>query len=160
MRAANARRIAHLRNLMGEDGSGALLITELTDVQYLCGFSGSNAALLVLPDEVLLATDGRYRLQAQVEAPGTTLVVTRQLVADLLTAAYERGIRKVGFDPAAMSVATWRRICTETTDVALEPSEVDVSGLRAVKDDEELASVREACAISVRAGLVRVRDIK
>lgn len=157
MRAANARRIAHLRNLMGEDGSGALLITELTDVQYLCGFSGSNAALLVLPDEVLLATDGRYRLQAEVEAPGATLVVTRQLVADLLTAAYERGIRKVGFDPAAMSVATWRRICTETTDVALEPSEVDVSGLRAVKDDEELASVREACAISVRA-LARLMD--
>lgn len=157
MRPAHARRIARLRTLMATASARGLLVTDLTDVQYLCGFSGSNAALLVLEDEVLLATDGRYRLQAENEAPGTTLIVTRQLVAELLTAAGERGVRQVGFDAAAMSVASWRRITAEFSDVDLEPSDVDITGIRAVKDAEELASVREACAISVRA-LARLLD--
>jgi Xaa-Pro aminopeptidase len=149
--AATASRVSHLRELMAAAGAKALLITDLTDVRYLSGFSGSNGALLVLDDDVVLATDGRYRLQAEQEAPGTTLIITRLLVAELLRHAGSCGVTEIGFDASAMSVAAWQRITAEFPEVSLVASEVDVSGLRAVKDDRELASVREACAISVRA---------
>ncbi len=149
--SATTRRTERLRERMALADTRAMLITDLTDVRYLSGFSGSNGALLVLDDEVVLATDGRYRLQAAQEAPEATLIVTRQLVTELLRHTAHRGLPEVGFDPAAVSVATWQRITAESTDVSLVSSEVDVSGLRAVKDDDELAHVREACAISVRA---------
>ena len=50
----------------------AMLVSDLNNVRYLSGFTGSNAALLVFADDrpALLATDGRYRTQAARQAPG------------------------------------------------------------------------------------------
>jgi Xaa-Pro aminopeptidase len=146
-----SRRLDVLRERMAGAGERALLITNLPDVRYLCGFSGSNGALLVTEDDVLLATDGRYVVQAGEESPGVELVVTRRLVPDLLTAAAARGLARVGFDPQTMSVACWRGAAADAPGVALEPADVDISGLRQVKDDHELSALRQACAISTRA---------
>ena len=151
-----AARRDRLRELMAEAGCDALLVTDLCDVRYLCGFSGSNAALLVLTDGEVLATDGRYRVQAAREAPDVEVLITRKLACDLLGEARDRGLAQVGFDASGMSVAAWQRASSEVPEVVLEPVAVDVPGLRAVKDDEELDRIRQACAISTRAlsGLV------
>ena len=151
------RRRDLLRERMAAAGCEALLISDLTDVRFLCGFSGSNAALLVIAGSAVLATDGRYRVQAGHEAPDVDLIVTRRLIPDLLTAAGDRGLAVVGFDAATLPVGVWQRMGEEVPQVRLEPSEVDVAGLRAVKDDAELDLVRRACAMSVRA-LGRLTD--
>ena len=48
------------------DGAGcdALLVTHLTNIRYLTGFTGSAALLLVRPDGLTFVTDGRYEEQA------------------------------------------------------------------------------------------------
>ncbi|MEZ5157412.1 MAG: aminopeptidase P family N-terminal domain-containing protein [Candidatus Nanopelagicales bacterium] len=66
-----AARRDRLRERMAAGQCPALLITNLPDVRYLCGF-GPNAALLVLTDGQILATDGRYVVQAEHDAPGWT----------------------------------------------------------------------------------------
>lgn len=47
-----------------------MLVTDLVNVRYLSGFTGSAGALLVYADDrpALLATDGRYRTQAARQA--------------------------------------------------------------------------------------------
>lgn len=149
--APHPARRDRLRELMAATDCEALLVTGGPDVRYLSGFSGSNGALLILAETAILATDGRYRVQAGREAPDLELIVTRHLFTDLLTAAADRGLRQVGFDPARLSVAGWRQAGEEVPSIALEPAQVDVAGLRAVKDDEEIALLRQACAISVQA---------
>ena len=42
----------------------ALLVTHLTNIRYLTGFTGSAALLLVRPDDLTFVTDGRYEEQA------------------------------------------------------------------------------------------------
>jgi Xaa-Pro aminopeptidase len=155
--SVHPRRRDLLRERMASAGCEALLVTDLTDVRYLCGFSGSNAALLVTADTLVLATDGRYRVQAGQEAPDAELIVTRRLIPDVLTWAGERGFATVGFDAATVPVAAWRRAGEDVPEVELAPADVDISGLRAVKDDDELDLVRHACAMSVRA-LRRLTD--
>jgi Xaa-Pro aminopeptidase len=59
-----AGRLPRLRERLGEAGCDALLVTNLANVRYLTGFTGSAALLLVLPDELVLATDGRYQFQS------------------------------------------------------------------------------------------------
>ena len=56
-----------------------MLVTDLINVRYLSGFTGSNAALLVFADdrEAVLATDGRYRTQAAEQAPGLEVAIER-----------------------------------------------------------------------------------
>ena len=45
----------------------ALLVTNLTNVRWLTGFTGSNGWVAVLPDRLVLGTDGRYRDRAEAE---------------------------------------------------------------------------------------------
>ena len=56
-----AGRIPRLAARFAELGCDGLLVTNLTNVRYLTGFTGSAGLLLVLPDDALLVSDGRYR---------------------------------------------------------------------------------------------------
>ena len=58
------RRIGQLRRRMTRAGLPGLLVTHLPDVRYLCGFTGSSAALAVTRRAARLFTDGRYTAQA------------------------------------------------------------------------------------------------
>ncbi len=60
-----------------------MLVTDLVNVRYLSGFTGSNGALLVFADDrgAVLATDGRYRTQAAEQAPELEIAIERALRA-------------------------------------------------------------------------------
>ncbi len=70
----HSQRRDRLRARLEADGLDALLVTDLINVRYLSGFTGSNGALLVFADDrpPVLATDGRYRTQAAEQAPTST----------------------------------------------------------------------------------------
>jgi Xaa-Pro aminopeptidase len=57
------------------------LVTSLTHVRYLTGFSGSNAALILTDGAAILITDGRYVTQAEVEAPDVEIMLSRNVMA-------------------------------------------------------------------------------
>ncbi|MDP9072506.1 MAG: aminopeptidase P family N-terminal domain-containing protein, partial [Actinomycetota bacterium] len=59
-----AGRLARVRAATAGAGCDALLVTNLRNVRYLTGFTGSAGLLLVRADDVVLATDGRYRVQS------------------------------------------------------------------------------------------------
>ena len=65
-------------------GCDAVLVTNLLNVRYLTGFTGSNGALLVSADGAdLFGTDGRYTTQAGTQVPDVELLVDRATVAAL-----------------------------------------------------------------------------
>lgn len=122
-------------------GHDHLLVTDLKNVRYLTGFSGSNAALLVPADpdaEATLVTDGRYDTQVRQETagdPGIGVRITRDLVGELLEVAGEDAT--VAVEPG-MTVAQARAIG--------EPPVLDraVEDARLVKGADEIAALRAA----------------
>ena len=71
-----------------------MLVTDLINVRYLSGFTGSNAALLIFADDLppVLATDGRYRTQAAQQAPDLEVAIQRactELIFRLELAFYQ-----------------------------------------------------------------------
>jgi len=70
-----AGRIPRLAARFTELGCDGLLVTNLTNVRYLTGFTGSAGLLLVLPDDALLVSDGRYRDQALAEVAAAEVPV-------------------------------------------------------------------------------------
>jgi Xaa-Pro aminopeptidase len=76
-----------------------MLVTDLINVRYLSGFTGSNGALLVFADdrEAVLATDGRYRTQAAQQAPELEVVIERAVGRYLAGRAADDGVRRLGF---------------------------------------------------------------
>ncbi len=172
----HARRRALLRAAMLHTGIDVLLVTDLINVRYLTGFTGSNAALLVvgtddedggaqrLRDAELagaaddgdprtrFCTDGRYTTQAQQEVPDLPVLIDRPCDRALLRRAPD-GV--VGFEARAVSVADHGALQSTAAQagagIELAPTVDLVEGLRAVKDTGEIDLLRRACAIADRA---------
>ena len=140
-----------------------LLLTDPSDVRWLTGFSGSNgAALAIAGSAPQLATDGRYAEQAAVECPGVGVVVTRQLIEQLLMRLREHSVTNLGVDPVSMTLAQFRAIGAHPSMFGVRVTEVDspLAGLRKTKDSSEIASLREACRISTEALRVVLQEVR
>ena len=151
------RRIGLLRRRLSRAGLSALLVTHLPDVRYLSGFTGSSAALAVTRRSVRLFTDGRYAEQAaaEVKAAQVEIVSGAPAVAAVQWLAAQHGVEFAGFDPNRTTVAElgrWRdalparlrrRFLTELAVPLVE-------NLRVVKDEDELALMREAALMGCR----------
>jgi Xaa-Pro aminopeptidase len=147
-----ADRSARLRERFGEAGCDALLVTRLANIRYLTGFTGSAARVLVLPDELVFVTDGRYRDQAgdQLGAAGVDarIEVSGTEQQAILTRA-ATGVARLGLEAEDVTWAAQRRYATEGfRDAELVPTEGLVEALRLVKDEGEIARIEEAARIA------------
>ena len=129
----------------------SMLVTHLTHVRYLTGFSGSNAALILNKDlSARIATDGRYTTQIAEEVPDIDAVLGRQAAATLL--AEVSGPRRVGFEADYVSVAELERLrqaCQD--DVVLVPVSGVIEQIRLTKDPVELERLRDVAALASEA---------
>ncbi len=149
-------RVDRLRDRVGP--GSALLVSSLTNVRYLTGFTGSAGMLFVLPGSTVLVTDGRYEHQAeeQLEASGADVTVRiapaarqREVAASLVQAA---GIGALGLEAAHISWARQQALAADWfPGVELEPTVGLVEGLRAIKDEAEIARLEAAARIADQA---------
>jgi Xaa-Pro aminopeptidase len=144
---ATTGRAERLAELVAERELDSLLVTNLVNVRYLSGFSGTNGAcILRASGERLFLTDFRYRERAEQEVEGFELVRAGR---DILADAAERLAGRAGFDDAHVTVAQHRRLGELVAEeVELVPAGGLVERLRAVKDAAELGTIREAAALA------------
>jgi Xaa-Pro aminopeptidase len=137
-----------VERLQGRD-LDCLLVTDLVNVRYLTGFTGTNAACIVAPDERVFFTDFRYMEQAAEQVPDYDRVeYGRDMLGDL--AARLGG--RAGFDDEHLSVAAHRKVTEKSPDGGeLVPAGGLVEELRAVKDDSEVAAMRTAAELATAA---------
>ena len=132
----------------------ALLVTKPEHVRYLTGFTGSAGAVLLGPRRTLLITDGRYAVQAAREAAGAAVRILRrgETLADRVGREAARwGIRRLGFEPAALSVAAYRELRRRLGGVRLAGVRNGVDLLRRVKSAQEIRRISQAAARAERA---------
>ncbi len=159
-----AGRVDRVRRVLADAGCDSLLVTKLVNVRYLTGFTGSAGLLLVLADDLLLITDGRYEEQATEQLAHAGVDATLRIVLSAvgqyeLVAAATRGAR-LGVEAHAVSWALHRSMVdTYLPDVgALVSTEGLVEGLRIVKDAGEVARI-EAAATVASAALAAVSPL-
>lgn len=154
-----AGRADRVRDAAADAGCDALVVSDLTNVRYLTGFTGSAGVLVVLADTLVLITDGRYQEQAadQLAAVGVDadLVITRDTVPALASALV--GTDRVGLEADHVTWDAQRR-WAEALAVEPVPTLGLVLGLRAVKDEGEVARLEHAAAIADEA-LAEVREM-
>ncbi len=128
------------------------LVTKGVNVAYLTGVVSSNAAVLMTRDgDVVLATDSRYAEAAASTCPDVEVIVERD-VATTLAARAASTTARLALERHEVTLGTGDAIRAATNDsVELVDLEQAVEGLRALKDEDEVGLVAEACAISVHA---------
>ena len=135
--------------LLAERELDSLLVTELLNVRYLTGFTGTNGAAIVTPEERLFFTDFRYVEQARQQVPDFERVEASR---DMLDALAKRLRGRAGFDDEHLSVAAHRKLSEKLPDgVELVPAGGLVERLRAVKDEGEIAAMSAAAELATAA---------
>src|SRR5260370_40651720 len=98
----HAGRLLRLQALLPENKVDCLLIAHLPNIHYLCGFTGSAAALIVGDRGSVFFTDGRYRTQAREEVKGASIVIVRK--SPLVAAAEWLGAPRRNSAPASVGL--------------------------------------------------------
>lgn len=129
----------------------ALLIEEPHDLFYLTGCQLSAGSLLIAPERTTLFVDGRYE-QACRQKVG--LEVAKREEALLLDWLVEQSCQRLLFDSLKTSYSRYALLCEKIEERALPITMTPLAGpiapLRAVKDAEEIASLKAAARLCCR----------
>jgi Xaa-Pro aminopeptidase len=124
-----------------------LFVSDLVNVRYLTGFTGTNGACLVGRDERIFFTDFRYseRAEREVGEEWDRPEAERELLPQIVA----RMSGKVGFEDAKLSVRQLARLEAATgDDVDLVPAGDLVEQIRAVKEPEEIERIAAAAELA------------
>ncbi len=158
-----AGRLPKLRAAMAEAEYDALLVTNLTNVRYLTGFTGSAGVLLVTDTDLVLTTDGRYKFQSaeQLNAAGVEARIEIGNVSEQKdkVAAAAAGIGRIGLEAGDVTWARQRGFAADWfASAELIATDGVIEQLRRVKDVGELERMREAARVADDA-LANVRPL-
>jgi Xaa-Pro aminopeptidase len=143
-------RIARIRQALSDQSLDALLVSVQENRFYLSGFDGEDtqfdesAGVLIISDRhLVLATDSRFTLQAQTEAPGFDIVCYQKgLEAELAGIVNNLNICRLGFESVRLScknhAAYAAALAKNRPAVELVATENLVESLRQVKSEEEI----------------------
>lgn len=146
---------------MSRHGLPAMLVTHLPDVRWLCGFTGSNAALVALRTakgcKLHLFTDGRYTAQAAAEVQGARVrIAKKSALAEAVRFVARSPATRCGIDASTTTLQTLQTMRKALRDPEsgtarpasfLRPTHDIVAHLREVKDALELDSLRRAALL-------------
>ncbi|WP_019853672.1 aminopeptidase P family protein [Actinopolyspora mortivallis] len=160
MSETHVRRRDSLRTHLRGSEVDAILVTNLLNIRYLTGFTGSNAALLVHASDApgaergtVFCTDGRYRTQAAEQVPELPHLIDRASARGLVERAESQSdsYRRLGFESHHVTVDGRDVLAASAPSVELVRTPGLVEQQRLVKDEEEIDALRRACAAADRA---------
>jgi Xaa-Pro aminopeptidase len=148
-----AERAERVEAALADRGVDALLVTDLVNVRWLTGFTGSNAAALVGPRGArVFLTDFRYLSQSADQVGDAW---ERRIAPDLAKRLAEDlpgGLARLGFEDQHVSVRERDRLAGVFGDaVELVPCGGVVEDLRLRKDPAELDAIRAAARLADEA---------
>jgi Xaa-Pro aminopeptidase len=144
---ATDTRADQVADKLAERELDQLLVTNLINVRWLTGFTGTNGLALVARDFKLFVTDFRYVEQAQAQVSDSFEHARGK--ADLSEEAIKRMSGRVGYDDAHLSVRQFKKLRDAVPeDVELVPAGGLIEELRAVKDAREVEAIRAAAALA------------
>jgi Xaa-Pro aminopeptidase len=139
-------RSDRLEAALAERELDRMLVTDLTNVRYLTGFTGTNGACICGPGIRLFLTDFRYTERAATEVEGWEPLT---IEGDWLASIAERLEGRVGFEDDHLAVRSLRKLEAKLGEgVEVVPAGGAVEKLRRVKDAEELAAIESASKLA------------
>jgi len=140
----------------------AAVITGVSDVRYLSGFTGEDSWLVIaLDDRPALLTDSRFTEQARAEATLFRVVERKIALSEVAAKALRRWkAERTAFDPDQLTVRAHQALTKALGGAELRPVEQLVLALRQVKDAAEVNLIRRAIGIAERAFLELKAEIE
>jgi Xaa-Pro aminopeptidase len=138
-------RISRLLDLMKSKGMDNLLLTDMADIYYFTGFTGSTAYLFISAEKTVFFTDGRYAEQVKTElSKDIKTVIVKTYSVSLTELAKQTQSLTVSIK-CPLNLYSLFQSCTDTLHIDEEELP---SLMRSVKDDSELEQIQNAFKIA------------
>lgn len=148
------KRQKSIRQILSLNQLEAILFANLETIRYLCGFTGSDGALLVTQKETFFMTDSRYWTQADEEVKESRIIPYKKKLDGMSTLISDLKLKKVGLDGPSFPLSTYQSLVKKLdTGVELICLEEELKNLRASKDPQELSLIRAAIDLSTKSFL-------
>lgn len=154
MHDRHAQRLENLRATMREEEAEALLVVSETNVSYLTGFTGDASMLLLTSERSLIVTDGRFTEQLRRECPDVETHVRpvgQPMLVGVAEVVSKLGVKQLAFESARLTVADHETLREHASALDTKGIKGWVEALRVIKDDQEVAAIREAISVAERA---------
>ncbi|KXT78039.1 M24 family metallopeptidase [Streptococcus sp. DD13] len=152
MEAYLEKRLANFEAALEKSGVDGILVTNLTNIYYLTGFSGTNATIFISGKRRLFVTDSRYTLIAKGVVKGFDIVETREALKEIAQIIAPDGLSQIGFD-SEVTYSFYQQLTSSFPGYELRSLTNFVEELRVIKDQHEIETIRKACSISDKAFL-------
>ena len=137
------QRKALLRKNLAKSGINGILITDLNNVRYLSGFTGSSGFIIVTKRHALLISDFRYEEQIKSEVKGCTVIIEHsERAGEIKEICKKYGIKTLGFEDHNVTYGFHRKLLK--TKIKLKPLNNIVESLRVVKSTEEISFIKRS----------------
>lgn len=149
-------KIKELVNTFEAHEIDAVMITGLMNIQYLSGFTGSNAVILLTKDEKILVTDYRYFEQAKEQTDFEVVLHSGhtghkgKILEEVANQVNKRNISNLGIEERHLSVGFYEGF-KKLSKVELVSTYDLVEDIRMIKTPEEILKIRKACEITDQA---------
>ena len=149
-----------LEKLMRRKDLDVILFWGPENIRYLCGFTGSDGALIYGRGDRLFLTDSRYTEQAKGEVQNAVVSQYRQKIPGISQALKSLRARRIGFEAGAVNFESYRRLQEKFPRVSWLPLATELAGLRAVKEAEEIDRLGKAVRIASQSFLKTIPKMK
>ena len=142
-------RINKLKNVLEKSKLDGIYVTNLTNVRYLSGFTGSAGSLLILADNQYFFTDGRYIEQSKNQV--------KDYIINIVGSAHYKAIAdqkliksdlKIGLEADFVSLNTFDHIKGLLPGISWHKINDIIGEIAAVKDKMEIESLKTAIEIT------------
>lgn len=145
-------RAYFVRQLLRDHQLDALVFFNTFNLRYLCGFSGSDGALIVTADSDCFLSDSRYSVQAGKEVLADRLVEYKVKADGVTETLVGLGARRIGFEAETLAYAMVERLREKSgREREWLPLGKELLPLRGRKDPAEVAILEEAAGLNARA---------
>lgn len=144
-----SKRQTTLKNKLANDQFDGILLTNLTSIRYLCGFTGSAASCLITPEGSYFISDGRYDVQSKDQVKGLERFIDFGTHLSIIEKndLINNGL-KLAFEGDHTSVSQFKAMQDSFSNVNWESTSMLMENLQAVKDPSELDAIRTAVEIT------------
>lgn len=154
-------RRSRLKPFFEEYALKALLFTDLRNIRYLCGFTGTEGALLISQDNAWFLCDSRYTAQAAQEVQSAEVRECGAIRIDTVAAlANEYGLGRIGFEASHTPVSSFRRMSEKLTGIELVELGTNLDEIRVCKDAAEIEQLTSVATLASQALTSVLAEIK
>jgi Xaa-Pro aminopeptidase len=154
-------RINNIKKSLDLKKLDAMLFTNLLNIRYLAGYSGSSGMLLVNSRGADFLTDFRYQEQSAKEVKGARInIIANSLLEELTSLPAFVKAKKIGIEEQSLSYAQFLQLQKLAPRKKLIPVSGMAEDLRQVKTSDEIQKIARAARIADQAFARMIKFIK